>query len=321
MPPSKEALKISHPPLPKAIQVEVTTRCNLNCIMCNTEGRLRTGRDMTLAEFENIYSRFPALDRVTLHGIGEPLLNPDFLLIAAYVKAKGSQVFLNTNLSLADRQISEKLLSMEVDEIRVSLDSAVPEIYREIRREDLFEHVLANLKNLLSLRDSLSSKSKIKIVAVAMAENTLQLPSLANLALELGVDELMVQNMQFWSGNQDYFARRSQHKADALFEQVYQQCCKITAGKIVFKMPHRGTHHQCNWPWTSLFVSVEGEVTACCNCPDPRVLSFGNLQHQTLEEIWWSSNYQKFRSSLADQMDIPEICRSCVIGEGRFKEY
>ena len=309
------------PSLPNAIQVEPTTRCNLACIMCNTECRMRSSRQMSLAEFKTILSRFPVLERVTLHGIGEPLLNPDFLSMAAWVKTNGIRLFFNTNLTLVDEPTAQALLALDVDEIRVSLDAAAPGLYQQIRGRDAFAEVVAGLKRLVSIKRTRASRTHIKIVTVAMQENIEQLPALTQLAVDLEVDELLVQNMQFWSGNDAYAHRREGCQADALFAETHARCTQIAAGKLSFKMPRAGTSHGCNWPWTSLFVTVEGEVTPCCNCPDPRVLSFGNLHTQSLEEIWWGEEYRKFRESLAGGAAIPSICRGCVIYEGRFKEY
>jgi len=67
-------------PYPKYIQVETMNGCNLNCVMCDKEGRNRLGREqgrLTMHGFSEIISQFTHLKGVSLHGLGEPLLNKD----------------------------------------------------------------------------------------------------------------------------------------------------------------------------------------------------------------------------------------------------
>ena len=60
-------------------QIEPTSNCNLNCIMCPwTE--LHTGKsDMSWEVFEKIAEYFPYSEGVDFTGTGEPLLHPDLM--------------------------------------------------------------------------------------------------------------------------------------------------------------------------------------------------------------------------------------------------
>ena len=48
-------------------------------------------------------------------------------------------------------------------------------------------------------------------------------------------------------------------------------------------------------------------MTPCCNCPDSRVLSFGNLFETPLAGIWNGREYKAFPRELRSGM--PPICR------------
>jgi len=309
------------PGLPAEIQLEPTIDCNLDCVMCNTESRNRRKRLMTLAEFRRIIARFPKLKRVTLHGIGEPLLNPSFVEMVGYLKRRGVVVFFNTNMTLMDGKTAKRLLALGVDEIRASLDTPYRDEYLGIRGKDMFDEVVGNIRRLVLARNGLKSKTKIRIVAVAMEENIESLPELARLAVKLGVDELLVQNMQYWAGNRDFAKRRRGKRADEKFDRIYGKCNRIAGKRLAFKMPHTGVAHTCNWPWTSCFITVEGEVTPCCNITDPRTLSFGSVVKKGLKPIWWGRRYESLRRRLASGKNIPRLCKGCVIYEGRFKQY
>ena len=63
---------------PKVIFIEVTNRCNLVCQTCpRTYFQREPLKSLSLTEFISIAEQFPQMQRVLLHGIGEPLLNHD----------------------------------------------------------------------------------------------------------------------------------------------------------------------------------------------------------------------------------------------------
>ena len=63
-------VSLLEPPLPIQIQLEPTTVCNLDCIMCPINSLQRDKNMMTLDEFKDLVGRFPKLERITMHGIG-----------------------------------------------------------------------------------------------------------------------------------------------------------------------------------------------------------------------------------------------------------
>src|SRR5689334_25347695 len=94
------------PPLPQAIQVEVTSACNLRCAMCLVRYRSPVNKlagAMPLAVFESLLDQMPQLSQVTLQGLGEPLLAPDLLPMIRSAKRRGIRVGFNSNATLLSR--------------------------------------------------------------------------------------------------------------------------------------------------------------------------------------------------------------------------
>ncbi len=319
-------VSLLEPPLPIQIQLEPTTVCNLDCIMCPINSLQRDKNMMTFDEFKTLVGRFPNLERITMHGIGEPLMNRDFLKMVEHAKSRGIRVYFNNNMTYMTEANARKLLDLGVDEIRTSLDTPYKDEYARIRparnqRTNFFDEVVENVRTLVRVRNEMGSATKIKLVGVCMDETIRQMPDLTRLGVELGVDEIMIQNMQLWSGKDEFREdREGKVVADQVMAEVYEECRDIATGKVPLKMWHPGVSHGCNWAETSCYVTVDGYVTPCCNCPDPKVKNFGNLNEKSLEEIWWSDDYKEFRRQLASP-EIPQICDGCVIYGGRFKEY
>src|SRR6266852_5285307 len=81
------------PPLPSSLYLETTSRCNSLCETCIlTFGGREPQKDLGWEEFRRVVDQFPALDRVLLHGIGEPLLNRDLIRMIVRLTAGGAAV-------------------------------------------------------------------------------------------------------------------------------------------------------------------------------------------------------------------------------------
>ncbi|MCX6024594.1 MAG: hypothetical protein NTZ05_23250 [Chloroflexi bacterium] len=85
--------------LPTQLYIEVTNRCQSLCTTCPlTFGGLEPNKDLTWDEFRLIVGQFPTLERVVLHGIGEPLLNRNLAKFILYLKEhRGSYCLFNSN--------------------------------------------------------------------------------------------------------------------------------------------------------------------------------------------------------------------------------
>ena len=67
------------PPLPWHLQVEITSACNLRCVMCLVRYRPPVNKlagAMRPELFHRLLGELPGLRRLTLQGLGEPLLSP-----------------------------------------------------------------------------------------------------------------------------------------------------------------------------------------------------------------------------------------------------
>src|SRR5260370_38289045 len=96
--------------LPRSIYIEPTSRCNELCQQCpRTLLSREDDRDLSFDNFRYIVDQFPVLDRVVLHGLGEPLLSKDLPLMISYLKAGGTYVLFNSNAILLNAKRGEAL--------------------------------------------------------------------------------------------------------------------------------------------------------------------------------------------------------------------
>src|SRR5687767_5194993 len=126
---SKSKTQNSRRPLPKSLYIEPTNRCNSLCTTCpRTFFPMESPADMTFERFTAIIDQFPVLDRVVLHGLGEPMLNHDLIKMIGYLKARPekTQVVFNANSLALTPEKATGLVTSGLDEYRASLDGATP---------------------------------------------------------------------------------------------------------------------------------------------------------------------------------------------------
>lgn len=132
------------------LRLSLTDRCNLRCTYCNPlplETTFTKNQDiLSLSDIEKIASLFIAKLRFTkirLTG-GEPLVRKDFFdIMKIFSKLKSDFPFtlgITTNGTLLKNNL-EKLRSLGLDSLNISLDSLHPETFRNITQRDCFSEV------------------------------------------------------------------------------------------------------------------------------------------------------------------------------------
>ena len=178
-------------PLPTLAMIEISSRCNLACVMCpRSLGKSPTGGsgDITLEAFDRLDGLLSHLDNVVLSWIGEPLLHPQFDQVLQRVKAHKAKVHVTTNGMLIDDELAILLVRQRLDGLAVSVDAADEVLYRRIRRGGDLARVKENIRRIQRAKHRYRSKLPyVQIACVVSPENADQLPTIVRLAQELGV--------------------------------------------------------------------------------------------------------------------------------------
>lgn len=71
-----------------------------------------------------------------------------------------------------------------------------------------------------------------------------------------------------------------------------------------------GSRHFCMMPFVHIHITQYGTVTPCCQTPWQENQAFGNINTQTIAEIWQGKAIQDFRSTM--RQDLPDArCARC----------
>lgn len=135
---------------PLAGQVELTYRCNLNCVHCYCKGSEDEENEFTTSEWKKILNEIhkEGCMYLTFTG-GEPLIRKDFLSLYSYAKKKGFIITIFTNGQLFTKQILDYLTKSPPYSIEISLNGITKKTYESITQvRDSFEKVMVNIKKI-----------------------------------------------------------------------------------------------------------------------------------------------------------------------------
>jgi radical SAM protein with 4Fe4S-binding SPASM domain len=322
------------PRLPDELYVEVTNRCNSQCQTCiRTFETLEPARDLTPDEFRSVVDQVPALRRAVLHGVGEPLLNPGLAAMIGHLKHRPDPpyVLFNSNALALTPSWQEALVASGLDEFRVSIDAAHPELYHRIRGVDAFDRVAANVADLARRIARAGGGPRLSLWFTAMHSNLADLPDMVRLAHRLGVGEVYVQRLVFYgqglARQEQSLFRAMQAAEQALLEQAeglaqalgLRFCASGSVSPHASLLSPDGDPRpwsRCRRPWSLIYVTANGNVLPCCFSPfstrDYPGLILGNVFQQPLAEIWNGAAYRRFRTALSSDAP-PEPCGRCGV--------
>ena len=184
---------------PRKLNIEVTTRCNLNCAMCMRKLWKEDGSDMTMETYRALLPIFPEIEAVNIIGIGEPLLNENVIEMIRLGKEHlppNGAFSLTTNATLLDDTMAKQLVSSGLDDIVVSIDGATSGTYNEIRKDASLDQVLTNVERLNKAKKKLGSQTpRIGFEFVAMKRNIDELPQVVDLAARYGISFIIITHL------------------------------------------------------------------------------------------------------------------------------
>ena len=320
-------LRRSEPERPfEAFQIEVTSRCNLKCVMCPVTVLADhwPARDMAWETFERAAAAFARAKWVYLQGWGEPLLHRRIFDMIGRAKQAGCRVGFTTNGTRLTRATGARLLDAGLDLLAVSIAGASAASHEAIRVGSDFAKLLENLRGFLRLRDGHGgARPKVEIFYLMTRTNLAELPRAVELAAELGADELVATNLDYvmTPGLDALRAYGEGPPAHALGAALDEARAAARRTGIAFR-PYPLAFREmavCDLnPLKILFISADGAVSPCVytsltgqtsiprvfggHAVEVPVVQFGNLNERSLAQVWESAAYREFRALFAGRV-------------------
>ena len=317
------------PDLPFALQLEVTSRCNLRCPVCpSTTGATASAADrsdISDAVWSALLPFASQVGQVFILGFGEPLANPTVLQRLRDLDERSVKTTLITNGLLISPATAQGLAALRyLVHINVSLDSPDPYVYRALRGQSL-GRALGGLSNLLAAVDD---TGKISVSSVMMRSNLTTLASFPRLLADMGVRHYILQRLKPYTLVADQEHVDEMELSDRL-ELVRSECA---AHGVVLDLdgpplpdragpPGAAPHGppadlpKCLMPWEFPCVDKDGRVFPCYFAASMAQNQLGRVGMDDLGDIWVGDAYASFRRALLDGSP-PTLCERCVVDRG-----
>ncbi|MGA1867799.1 MAG: radical SAM/SPASM domain-containing protein [bacterium] len=299
------------------IQLEPTKKCNMKCPMClNSYLNEEEKGNMSYENFLTIVDQFPYLTTVRLQGLGESLMNPEIFKMIDYLKKKGISVGFADNGSLLSEKNINKLLSLKIDFISLSLDTLDPIKYKQIRGVDLFYKVKENIESLVKAKKRNGAYKNTRVlINMVLTNGTIdELSSMIDYAKQIGVKEIIASIPQKkYSPAQIEFINRTSNVLNDKKNQeriFYETKIKAKIYKINLRFNLLKFHYakKCLWNFSKVYITWDGYITPCCHIENPSVYNFGNILKDSFKKIWNNPHYRNFRKK---HLDLYGVCKNC----------
>lgn len=185
---------------PISINLDLTSACNFSCSYCVDSRLINAGKQLALKDIKKLTDTLHAhgLLSVILIGGGEPTLHPDFEAVVEHLKSKGLQIGIATNGSRLERVEAVADLFEKKDWIRISIDAAEEETFKELhhpRTKLTLHQILRRAKRIKEKNPHVSLGYSYVIVweginidGKRLAPNLQEMPKAAELASEFSFD-------------------------------------------------------------------------------------------------------------------------------------
>lgn len=266
------------PRLPEIVQIEATNICNAKCVFCPRDEMHRRQGIMTVELFKKIIDECAELGitHVRMHNYGEAFVDRKLVEKVRYAKQKGIQeVGMISNGSLITEPVAKGMIEAGLDAINISVDASGKDVFEATRIGLKYDKVIANIERLLRLRAE-SGKRRPKLILSFVRQNNSADEQAFIEHWRTIADKIHVTDLHNWAGTLN---------------------------------TESDVNYPCYRPWLTFTVLWDGRVSLCCADFDGKTI-LGNLNTQTIAEIWNAEPYRKTRREHLESGG-PEVCRAC----------
>ena len=309
---------------PIYMEVPPAGMCNHRCTYCALDYMAYQQRFL---DANVLKERLTELGRAGLRSImyageGEPLLHKEIAGIINHTKASGIDVAITSNGVLFNERLFKETLK-SITWIKVSINAGTKETYAKIHRtrEEDFSKVTENIRKAVEFRDSFGLKATIGMQMILLPENVNEAVPLARLAKGIGADYLVIKSYS------QHLKSLTQKYRDFKYSDYYHLWDELKdlndgAFNVIFRVhamkkleEGKRTYEKClALPFWS-YIDAGGGVWGCSAYLGDERFLFGNIYHNTIEEIWKGGKRREVLEYVEKELDTKECRMNCRMDE------
>ena len=275
---------------PRRVILEMTSRCNFLCRMCPQQNLKRPRMDMPGELYRKVIDELDekGIEGLWLYHLGESILHPEFKKNVEHIATKKNlgMIWMSTNGQRFDEDIIKTVLASNIDYINYSAHAITDETYEKVAPMGDFLTVQANLNRLYELK-GLDNLPRRPFIHCQMIEQ------------EITKHEV------------DGFIQKHYKKADVVSVNMLEYV-DLKNNKFGYNQRVRQELTSCSRiTRNSAFICSNGVVVPCDAAYNGEVY-YGNINDNTLEEIWHSEDRkQVVQLNKQGKMSDIEFCANC----------
>lgn len=306
---------------PMEVSVDLTRKCNLDCLMCWWWSPLLekcpslewANQEIDYELFKQLICDFKRLQvkMVILGGQGEPFLYPKLLEAVKLVKQAGMEVSIITSGFFLNQKNIKAIFDLETDYLDVSLQAATAGTYLAIhpgQNSETFNRIKEQLIFLSKLKKTHHrTKPLVQMVDTICRLNYQETAKLVELAKELGAESISFKRLDVIPQTKGLLLTEGQLKElETLLDEAERKAGQLgirtsaaSYRKYVLSGLTSGVYTRqlyreipCYVGWRVVRVLSNGDVIPCCGCYE---FILGNIHQSSFIDIWNSREYEEFR--------------------------
>lgn len=304
---------------PRTVMIEFTNRCNLKCNFClNSKKNFRDRGDMTVELFEKIINEIDEHINIIICGIGEPTLHKNFIVYLNKLSSKFNNIYLITNGQFRSSLIPH-IIDSNITKITISLDYFDSTEYMKNKKGN-FNKVINNINLLIQSRPKTSNLSiQVNMLAEQFKEYQIQDAIIYFNKIFGDNDFIYTRNVKSLA-NQIKTNYMNKNINDWLFLKKLKEQLSLNIDVDKFgvenwvdflKLKSPLFHRMpCRHPFLYTMILYDGRTTFCCIDFNGKMIS-GDLNLQSLHEIWNGFIYKNFRNDMLNLDLKKKLCLNC----------
>ncbi len=263
---------------PTINSVEPTNKCPMSCRMCpRTNLMTRELGDMDFELFKKIIDQAKGSTAyINLQMFGEPLIHKDIPKMVEYAKNNGINVFMSVNPQFLTKEKVDKLLDAGLTTLVCSMEGTNSKTYKHYRGKAAnFKKAVEGINRIADEKIKRNVKKPfIWVRMINMKETAKEFDKFKEMWKDKeGINKIDMKDFSSFGGLEGI-------KDEAEEDQMLKK--------------RRNPKYACFKPWNELNIYWDGKVVPCCLDYDGKYV-LGNLNEESLEEIWNGEKMQELR--------------------------
>jgi len=182
---------------------------------------------------------------------------------------KGCKTGYTTNGSYLQEEQNQRLVDMGVDMISVSFAGTAASVHESLRTNSEFSKLCKNFHSLANLKKQLGTdKPWLELHFLMMNANLSEFPSLVELAVSLGADEVVATNLTYSPSlmldGMHVFGEQPRPQALEIIDQAEQTAERLNIPLRIYPLQSEPRTLVCDAdPVNAVYVNHRGDVTPC----------------------------------------------------------